>query len=67
MTVIYTIEITSQYVNTDEKIETAELSVLNEKYKSAWEHKVEKAFERHLPEAKVVCTNIKVFPTRQRL
>lgn len=63
MTVVYTIEITSQYVNTDEKVETAELSILNEKYKSAWEHKVEKAFERYLPEANVVCTDIKVFPT----
>lgn len=62
MTVIYKIEITAQFGDTEQNVDTAERSVLDPKLKAAWERKVEKAFGRYNPDANIVCTDIKVFP-----
>ena len=62
MTIVYTIEITAQYDDTEERQKYSELGVLDPMYKKAWEHKVEKVMEQHIPDANVVCTDIKVFP-----
>lgn len=62
MTVIYKIEITAQFEDTEEKKDNAERSVLDPKLKAAWERKIEKAFERFADGANIVCTDIKYFP-----
>lgn len=60
MTIIYKLEITAQFE--DEKADAAEKAVLDPKAKSAWQRKVEKAFNRFVPDAELVCADIKVFP-----
>lgn len=60
MTVVYKLEMTAQF--DDAKADIAERSVLDPKLKSAWQRKVEKAFKRFVPDAEIVCADIKVFP-----
>lgn len=60
MTVVYKIEMTAQF--DDSKADAAEASVIDPKLKSAWERKVEKAFKGFVPDATIICSDIKVFP-----
>lgn len=62
MTVIYKLEITAQFEDTEEKVDKAERFILDPELKAGWQRKVEKAFSRFAPDCETVCTDIKVFP-----
>lgn len=61
MTVVYTLEVTTQFKDGSGVCKAAEECVLSPKYKQMWEHKVENETERVIPDVNVVCTNIQVF------
>ena len=63
MTVIYTVELTAEFDDTEKKVDVAEKSVLDPKRKAAWMHKIEDGLKPYVPDADIVCTNIQVFPT----
>lgn len=62
MTVIYKIELTAQFNDSEMMTEVAEKSVLDPKKKEAWMHKVSEGLAPYIPDANIVCTDIKVFP-----
>lgn len=63
MTVIYTLEMTVEFDERTKSVEQAEISVLEPERKAAWQRKIERVMEQHIPDAKITCNNIQVFPT----
>ena len=61
MTTVFTIEITTQTDNGNADL--AEKAMLEPERKAEWERKIEQVLERHINNANVVCTGIKVFET----
>lgn len=61
MTVVYTLEVTSQFEDKYDMYEKADRCIMSPELKQKWEHKVAKETEKVIPDANVICTNIQVF------
>lgn len=59
MTVIFTIEITTEIDKSQEDI--ADRCIVDEAHRQRWIRKVEKETSKAIPNADVVCTKIQVF------